>query len=203
MTTAARTLLTVASKSSNANSFGLKMHIFMSENGRLYEGAANSINEISQGSSFYVNGTTDRDIMSHLIRRGFELTSCRGEASKEILAACFPRIAEQKHAEKLASFATSPETKTISCGPEENASSSDDTGSEMDDHHSEMKKAESIAKSVMELLEKLMLEDVVYHDGVSGFVINEIECGNHDYELAIQDAVDILTAVLNNLYKTE
>jgi len=210
MITKGMTLLAVASKSLNANSFGLKMHIFMSEKGMLYEGAASAINERSQGSSFYVKGTTDNEVISSLIRLGFELTHCRGKASPEIFDAVFPNMVSKALEVRHPKVATQDDTDVLGRGLEDNSDNSNDIGieihsSEIDGclrEKGELERAEELSRAAMYSLEKFRIADSIEPDDVAGFIVAAIKESEHDYEVDIQDLIDTICIARDMLYGT-
>lgn len=62
--------IAVLAKSANCNSFGLRGHILVADNGEAWEAAANSINELDVEK--VVQSTAD-DVATALINLGFEI----------------------------------------------------------------------------------------------------------------------------------
>lgn len=81
--------IAVLAKSVNCNSFGLRGHILIADNGEAWEAAANSINELPVEK--VVQSTAD-DVATALVRLGFEIPRQLTDPRPSDLERFFPEI---------------------------------------------------------------------------------------------------------------
>lgn len=84
--------LKVAAVSSNTNSFGLRNQIFIADNGKAYQAAANYINVKKTGDLLQVPGNTDEDVFTHFIHLGFELPDLFRTPPQNVVHEAFPDL---------------------------------------------------------------------------------------------------------------